>query len=61
MLRKKFLQIPAAKKFLQRRICPTTPFPLQIEWFVSKYSVSNILKYHSDSVSPESSRMMYIT
>ena len=32
---KRFCKYQRLKKFLQGRICPTTPFPLQIKWFVS--------------------------
>ena len=35
------------------------PFPLKITW--NGLSLSNIMEYYSDSVSPESSRMIYIT
>ena len=59
MLRKMFLQMLSAKKNLHGRNCPTTPFPLKMTW--NGLSLSNIMEYYSDSVSPESSRMIYIT
>ena len=56
MLRKMFLQMLSAKKNLHGRNCPTTPFPLKMTW--NGLSLSNIMEYYSDSVSPESSRMI---